>query len=549
MAYISNEWQKTNLKNDKYCRSDISTVKKNELYFTPTSKEKKDSGTFYTPDNLVQLTVHQVVSKYLDSKNPEKTFNIKLCDPAMGSGHFLCASLEYLTKYYLISQSLRSDEFINYSKAKREILHNCIFGVDINPRAVKLTKMSLWLESAVAGEKLYNLDNNLKVHDSLLLLDPPFKNINIIVGNPPWVLKTHQELGVDTVSFLNNHYLSMSGFKKNLFPLFVELSCKWSSHSPASVGLIVPNRLMDTPSYKDTRKALFDLGYKVEIIKLPEGSFADVTASYVLLHINAKNRTDTKIDVLEFENKSVKKIFSIDHSDIGTDFKVNLNHDPAFSSENKSLLKESYQLVDYFHCHVGMMVKNNKETFLPRSSGKSKTKIVKGKCLGKVYLKNHYYFDPLSAEIFGGTKRPIKHEFAPKLLVRKTGNELISCIDLNKKSPTYAEQSVYLVIPKAQMAIEVIQAVNIYLNTSLPTQYFRSELITNPDSYPYLQQYDLEQIPVPKIIFEKNQVQLKILSLFEEYKDTDIERALKNVDTYIRNRIFGEVETEEKIAA
>jgi type II restriction/modification system DNA methylase subunit YeeA len=93
--------------------------------------------------------------------------NVKVLDPACGSGAFLVKVFDYLYAENIrvgkIVQSLFDDETIYKS-----ILQNNIYGVDLNPESVEITKLSLWLKSAQKDKKLNNLDANIKCGNSLI---------------------------------------------------------------------------------------------------------------------------------------------------------------------------------------------------------------------------------------------------------------------------------------------------------------------------------------------------------------------------------------------
>lgn len=201
VAYIKKQWVPANLKDSRYSDDDIPTAKKGELFFTPNNKERKATGTYYTPDWVVQYIVRETLDPICSSVNSKKLLEVKVCDPAMGSGHFLSECLRYLATKYMEKIELESNnsESISYGAAKELVLHNCIYGVDINSRAVKLAKMSLWLETANANLQLEDLEDQLKAGNSLSDEFSWKKSFNTVfpsenrggfdavVANPPYV--------------------------------------------------------------------------------------------------------------------------------------------------------------------------------------------------------------------------------------------------------------------------------------------------------------------------------------------------------------------------
>ena len=192
---------------------------------------RKDTGSYYTPEALVRLivseTVDPLVSKHieafesevarLDEANlrqdhrsigklkrldpAEKLLELKICDPAMGSGHFLVNLVDHLTDRVIATMAdaeaawegyvsplvARIDDIRNTIVAnaegrgwtveegqlddrhiiRRMVLKRCVYGVDKNPMAVELAKVSLWLHTFTVGAPLSFLDHHLRCGDSL----------------------------------------------------------------------------------------------------------------------------------------------------------------------------------------------------------------------------------------------------------------------------------------------------------------------------------------------------------------------------------------------
>jgi adenine-specific DNA-methyltransferase len=200
MIYEKRQWKKADLNSQKYRNAELPKVVENSLFFTPNNRERKASGSYYTPDFVVQSIIAKTIEPLLKNQKAAAVLNLKVCDPAMGSGHFLVGAVNQLSKAYLTKLYIESegDLDITFHQAKQKVLSSCVFGVDINPRAVKLAKMSLWLESASINQKLEHLEDQLKCGNSLnddFKWRSEFKDIfqsrnagfDAIVANPPYV--------------------------------------------------------------------------------------------------------------------------------------------------------------------------------------------------------------------------------------------------------------------------------------------------------------------------------------------------------------------------
>ncbi|MFC5747982.1 Eco57I restriction-modification methylase domain-containing protein [Actinomadura rugatobispora] len=139
--------------------------------------QRKTTGSYYTPtaliDELLKTTLDPIIEEYARSGDPENLLNITVCDPACGSGHFLVAAARRIAKKYAAMQ--HGDEEPTPA-AIREAMHKvvgkCVYGVDLNPMAAELAKVSLWLESLQPGRPLAFLDSHIKVGNSLLGTTP-----------------------------------------------------------------------------------------------------------------------------------------------------------------------------------------------------------------------------------------------------------------------------------------------------------------------------------------------------------------------------------------
>ena len=179
-------------------QNEISGIK------TGISKRKKD-GVFYTPEYITKYIVENTLGKLCKNKRNELKiedvnvrkyqnkngttntkgkvlfnilknykewlFELKIVDPACGSGAFLNQALNYLIKEHKFIDDLIA-ELTNTSlrlfDTDKAILENNIYGVDINEESVEIAKLSLWLSTAQESRKLSNLSNNIKCGNSLI---------------------------------------------------------------------------------------------------------------------------------------------------------------------------------------------------------------------------------------------------------------------------------------------------------------------------------------------------------------------------------------------
>ena len=135
---------------------------------TAAGHERKTTGSYYTPSSLVQCLLDTALDPVLEEAaskpDPEKAIlALKVCDPACGSGHFLIAAAHRVAKR-LAGIRAGEDEPAPHAvqHALRDVIGRCIYGVDINPMAVELCKINLWIEAIEPGKPLAFLDHHIQ---------------------------------------------------------------------------------------------------------------------------------------------------------------------------------------------------------------------------------------------------------------------------------------------------------------------------------------------------------------------------------------------------
>lgn len=142
--------------------------------------ERKSSGSYYTPPELVNELIKSALEPVIQrtiKENPEEPrkalLNLKICDPACGSGHFLLAATRRLAiEIARIDSGNETPEESIRQHALREVVTHCIYGVDINSMAVELCKTALWIESVEPGKPLGFLDYRIQCGNSLFGATP-----------------------------------------------------------------------------------------------------------------------------------------------------------------------------------------------------------------------------------------------------------------------------------------------------------------------------------------------------------------------------------------
>lgn len=136
--------------------------------------ERSNTGSHYTPDELVQpLIKHsldQLIAERLKAKDPEAALlSLRVTDVACGSGHILLAAARRIGQELAIVRTGEDQPSpLAMRTAVRDVIRHCIYGVDLNPLAVELCKVALWLEAHVPGEPLSFLDHHIKCGNAIV---------------------------------------------------------------------------------------------------------------------------------------------------------------------------------------------------------------------------------------------------------------------------------------------------------------------------------------------------------------------------------------------
>nr|QNO47126.1 hypothetical protein ANPEMHCN_00005 [Methanosarcinales archaeon ANME-2c ERB4] len=263
---------------------------------------KKAGGVYYTPQYIVDYIVKNTVGKLVAGKTPEEIAEIKILDPACGSGSFLIGAYTYLLRYHLdwyvenkpkthkkaVFQGRADGWYLTTAEKKRILLSN-IFGVDIDSQAVEVTKLSLQLkvlenESRESVDQqvklgmegiLPNLGGNIKCGNSLigpafydagqttLFDEDEMRRVNVfdwddavrgfgeimarggfdcVIGNPPYVrIQTMKEWAPTEVEFYKRQYVAASKGNYDIYVVFVERALQLLNVK-GRMGYILPHK-------------------------------------------------------------------------------------------------------------------------------------------------------------------------------------------------------------------------------------------------------------------------------------------------------------------
>ena len=137
--------------------------------------ERKTTGSYYTPDELVQLllasALDPVIERTVDAHPADAVsalLELAIVDPACGSGHFLLAAARRLADRIARIRAEGTPTPDEYQRSLRDVVRRCIYGVELNPLAVEICKVGLWMESIDPGLPLTFLESHIRCGNSLI---------------------------------------------------------------------------------------------------------------------------------------------------------------------------------------------------------------------------------------------------------------------------------------------------------------------------------------------------------------------------------------------
>ncbi|MBC8204709.1 MAG: N-6 DNA methylase [FCB group bacterium] len=505
---------------------------------------------------------------------------IRVLDPACGSGSFLIKAFDVLNEHFSSSDKNYNQSEFDYKTAipfttKAKILQNNIFGVDLDPKAVEIARLNLLLKITERGQRLPLLKQNIKCGNSLiddpeiagykaLKWEEDFKEImgeggfDVVISNPPWVSIKGKHKSIDLSNEELTYFYQKYQFNRympNIYELFI-----WRGLSLLKEGgflsFIVTDRLCANRQFINLRKYIIEnFSLNKLWFKVP---FPAVIADTVIFVIEKQKRKNNIVEVTDYRNSFAanipQKIFqdSPDH----TFFYICKEIYDIF--ERIKLSNDTSPLDKIVLTTSGCGAKSSEIT--EQKINDSQIRILKGESISRYRIYKDFWFEFDKKNLSGRTRDERKLGKIFKVLLRKTGANLIAAFDDSKR---YPEQSLYFAYTEKDNDKDTLKYILAILNSKLMNCYYGNFAITNRDSTPQLKNVDLNTFPIKQI--PKSQ-QRPIISLVDKMlslnqrlnqiggKKTDergrIEEEIQKTDDEIDQlvyKIYGITEKEKKI--
>ncbi len=287
---------------------------------------RKEQGIYYTPTYVVDYIVKNTVGELAKDKKFDLK-NIKILDPACGSGSFLMKAFDYLVTLDKKKNGEVDQTKLDLTGAsatygrKVEILKDNIFGVDLDPKAVEIAQLNLLLKAAEKKHRLPTLQENIKVGNSLiddssiageraLKWEEQFKGIianggfDVVIGNPPYIFARSQKFSDAEKKYYYQNY-KLQKYQLNTYGLFVEKSY-YLLKQGGFFGFIIPNNWLTIETFSSFRDFILKNTSNIQIINFFDKVFeeANVDTCIVLFRKNKPN----KIHLAEMYEKKLENV-------------------------------------------------------------------------------------------------------------------------------------------------------------------------------------------------------------------------------------------------
>ena len=503
---------------EQYLGYVLKKVKKKSAAEEKRAK-RKSQGIFYTPKYIVDFIVRQTLGEVLRKTKKKDITKIKVLDPACGSGSFLIAAYDKILET-LEKQNPQISLFTKF-----DILNDNIYGVDLDEQAVEIAQLNLLLKVLTQRIKLPTLQHNIRMGNSLVSgneeslepyfgekwqkqkpfnWDEEFKEVflqtkvstkageqggfDVVIGNPPWVsLKgKHKSLSFSEKElkyFFDE--LNTNTYAPNLYEMFIWKSLSLLRKS-GLFSFIVPDRLCANRQFAKLREYILNnftikkLWFKVD--------FPGIIADTVIFVIQNKKTRANKIEVAEYPNQKFCKIPQ----------KLYLSQSDFTFFYVKEDIFKIFEKISSNHRvkHLCKLAKTTSgcgaKSFLLHKMKQSdeEIRVIKGVNIGRYQNRGYHWFEFKDKNLTGRTKDEKKLSIKEKILLRKTGIDLIATFD---ESGIYPEQSLYFIYGPNEETLLYLLAV---INSHLMNVYYQNFAITNRYSTPQLKNIHLDKFPI-----------------------------------------------------
>ena len=472
-----------------------------------TKAIRKKTGIYYTPKYIVHFIIEQTIIKILN-ENLNILPQLKILDPACGSGAFLSQAYDILYFKYgeynevINSRSAIKTKDIDMKKYleilkdyktefDKKILTNNLYGVDINPESIEITKMSLWFKTAQKDIPLNKLEANIKCGDSLIdnqelskekafnwgvNFPDTFKKggFDVIIGNPPY-FKIRKENPITQI----DEYKQIKIAVVNAAAVFLNRSFKLLKDK-GILGFIVPKQVAFANSWRKLREKIFN-NFKVLFVIDCGKAFEGVLLEQVIIILQKdKENVSNLIKIGKVINQEINIRGEVSQLLCKEADRLYLDYDPMIHNIRVKIVENSLKLENLATIQggVGINYLMKKGVFKEKKINKDNLIVIRGKDIQQYYLRSWLYFDKNHPELKKRQSRiidpPIKKMVVQRIVAHIRDHIKITASIDEKSSITF--DTVITVIPNDLDDIYYILG---FLNSKLISYYLYKFIYNN----------------------------------------------------------------------
>ncbi len=540
--------------------------------------KRKSEGIYYTPTYIVDYIVKNTVGEYIKSHKEKDIENIKILDPACGSGSFLLKAYDTLENYWKEKGKLdetKLEDFGSYSK-KVEIVTKNIFGVDLDEKAVEIAQLNLLLKIAEKRKRLPTLQKNIKngnslIDDPKIAGDKAFKwneeftdimknsGFDVVIGNPPYI-KIHNLPKKDVAFYKENFHVADKQF--DLFCIFIEKAISLLKEE-GIFGFIVPSLILKGYQYSKIREFILDNTKIVNILDLGDKVFEKVQMpTCILILEKCFNLKLRKENVFLFKTKINKnhgfKEIKRKQIDLYKDKNYIIDSTTDYISNTiiSKMVIDVITLDKLVTVTRGIELSKKHEGIFEERNNKDDLPILSGEDVERYRIKKTKFIKKGIFRDFQKNKDIFENE---KLLIREAGTRLTTVYD---DSGLINLRTLYDIQKKQDNKIQIKFLLGV-LNSKLMQFYYLTKFRTGTDIFPKIRIGQVRQLPI-RIPADSQQLAIvkladKMISLNKHLNKIynnkteqrtkikkEIEKTDKEIDELVY-KIYGIVDEEKKI--
>lgn len=438
-----------------------------------TGMDPKVRGAHTTPPDIVDVIVQKTLGRLCAGLPMDQALGLRILDPSCGDGAFLRGACTYLSE--------------RYPTAHRSRILDCLYGVDVDAESLHAARRVLPTANLICADSLLDLDWARVFPD--VMRNGGF---DAVIGNPPWV-SLNGRFGVrayseSEIARLRDRYGGTS-YMPNLFEYFIGLGLE-ITRPGGYLSFIVPDRLAYNRQYRDLRRSLLA---RAELLDVVHGlPFPDVVAdAMIFVFRRCSPSTHSAVHICVHGDTSVRRL----QSDLLAAPECRFEFPPGADVTRIAEQMESAggpRLGDVCHTVSGF---GGKSWLITKERlSDTQVPVLKGRSIDRYVVREHYWFEFRRENLTGRTSDRSKLGASPKILIRKTGDQLVAAWD---DSGAYPEQSLYF-IHENQSGLDLLFLLGV-LNSRLVNVYYRARCLTNRRSFPQVKKLDLDSIPLPPV--------------------------------------------------